>query len=87
MPYEIVYEPPASKRLKKLKSNRDAVQSAIDNLANDPRPDGVRKLAGEDELYRIHIDQWRVIYAVSDDEQVVIIAHIRPRNEKTYKNL
>ena len=62
------------------------VQDAIDGLPENPRPDGARKLAGE-ELYRIRVGNWRVIYAIDDEERAVLIAHIRPRNENAYKNL
>ena len=38
---------------------------AIDALAANPRPDGVKKLKGE-EAYRIRVADYRVVYTIED---------------------
>jgi mRNA interferase RelE/StbE len=59
---------------------RDRVRAAIDGLAADPRPRGVVKLAGRDD-YRARVGDYRVVYAVDDDERLVVVARIAHRRE------
>jgi mRNA interferase RelE/StbE len=54
--------------------------AAIDTLANDPRPTRATTLAGRDG-YRIRVGGHRIVYAVDDREQVVLIARIAHRRE------
>jgi len=57
------------------------VVSRIDGLAKEPRPSGFRKLHGEQNLWRIRIGDYRVIYSVDDRQQIVDIVRIRHRRE------
>jgi mRNA interferase RelE/StbE len=41
-------------------------------LARNPRPPGCIKLAGAEDLWRIRVRQYRVIYQVVDDDQLVV---------------
>ncbi|BAY10388.1 type II toxin-antitoxin system RelE family toxin [Calothrix sp. NIES-2098] len=41
---------------------RERVVEKIQNLADEPRPDGVVKLKGSDNEYRIRIGDYRVRY-------------------------
>lgn len=61
-------------------STRDRIREAIDALAADPRPRGATKLAGRDD-YRIRIGDYRVVYAVDDQERLVLVARIAHRRE------
>jgi mRNA-degrading endonuclease RelE of RelBE toxin-antitoxin system len=55
-------------------------------LAEDPRPAGCRpvKVRGAG-VHRLRVDDYRVIYLVLDDEQVVVVARVARRNESTYR--
>jgi mRNA interferase RelE/StbE len=61
------------------------IDRAIQGLHKNPRPFGVKKL--EENLHRIRIGDWRVIYAIFDPELKVVILRIARRTEKTYKGL
>jgi mRNA interferase RelE/StbE len=54
--------------------------AAIDGLGDDPRPRGVTKLAGRDDL-RIRLGDYRVVYAVDDNKRFVLVARIAHRRE------
>ncbi|MBN2082234.1 type II toxin-antitoxin system RelE/ParE family toxin [bacterium] len=58
---------------------RKRIDSHIQELKNDPRPLGCRKLAGASQAYRIRVGPWRVIYEVDDQLNEVLIAWIGPR--------
>lgn len=55
------------------------------SLRDDPRPAGCLKL--DDTLYRFRQGQYRVIYAVFDQDVVVVVCKIAMRAENTYRNL
>ena len=58
----------------------ERIRDAIDALAADPCPSGALKLAGRDD-YRVRIGDYRIVYAVDDEERLVIVARIAHRRE------
>lgn len=62
------------------------IRTAIRSLAENPRPLGYEALSGFENLYRIRVGDWRVIYAIEDDELVVLIVEVGPRGQ-VYRNL
>lgn len=55
------------------------ILSAIAALADNPRPDGVTKMAGRKDCFRIRIGQYRVVYEIRDAILVVIVIAAAPR--------
>lgn len=53
----------------------------IEALATNPRPSRCRKLRGTNNLWRIRVGDYRVIYAVSDDERLVDVRVVRHRSD------
>ena len=63
-------------------------EAKIDALADDPRPPGGEPVkAATRGTYRVRVGDYRVIYTVLDDEQVVVVARVARRGEHTYKGL
>jgi len=56
---------------------------AIRALALEPRPSGCKKLVGKqfDNLYRIRVGDWRILYAIEDDRLVVLILDVVRRDQ------
>jgi len=52
-----------------------AVARAISALEREPRPRGGKKLA-ESGLWRIRIGRYRVVYAIDDKENLVIVVRV-----------
>ncbi len=50
-------------------------------LEDNPRPYGVEKLSGMDDIYRVRVGDWRIVYAIRDRELVVIVIRIGHRRE------
>ncbi|MEH1812207.1 MAG: type II toxin-antitoxin system RelE/ParE family toxin [Nostoc sp.] len=46
---------------------RTRIQTKIDDLVDNPRPNGVVKLEDSDNGYRIRVGSYRVIYDIFDD--------------------
>ncbi len=53
----------------------------IEALSANPRPDGVVKLEGATDLWRIRVGEWRVVYRIADRERSVDIIAVRHRRE------
>ena len=82
MVYQIELSPRAWRDFKKLPAQiRKRIESHIDALAPDPRPHGVVKLSGEENLWRIRIGAYRVIYEIHDDRLIVLVVKIAARKE------
>ena len=81
-PYEIRYDPRAAKELGKLdRTVARRVLRVVDALSMEPRPAGARALVGFSGLWRVRVGEYRVVYAVRDDELVVIALRVAPRSE------
>ncbi|WP_434743790.1 type II toxin-antitoxin system RelE family toxin [Micromonospora sp. SH-82] len=52
----------------------------MDDLEQDARPAGCRKLVGEDGQWRIRIGDYRVVYAIFDQELVVLVVRVAHRS-------
>jgi mRNA interferase RelE/StbE len=79
--YRIAIRKQALKELEALpiKTNR-LVASAIDGLAENPRPAGCKKLKGEhDYIWRIRVGDYRILYKIEDTIKVVEIGKIGHR--------
>ena len=80
--YAITFARSARKELEALDAvvvNR--IFPKIEALAKAPRPKGCRKLQGEKFLWRIRIGDYRVVYAVHDNERRVDIIAVRHRSK------
>ena len=58
-------------------SVRDRLEAAIRELADGPRPRRrSRKLSGAEDEWRLRVGDYRVIYAVDDEEREIIILEV-----------
>ena len=80
--YRVLLERAAEKDLQKLSARTHArVISAIQDLANKPRPTGCRKLSGADNDWRIRVGDYRIVYEIVDGIKEVRVNPIRHRRE------
>lgn len=83
--YRVDLAPAVQRQLRRLPPGSAArLRGPILALALDPRPPGTAKLEGS-ELWRIRVRDLRVIYAIDDDERVVIVLRVARRSESTYR--
>jgi mRNA interferase RelE/StbE len=65
MPYHIEVSPTAARQLKKIDGRvLSQIAAKIDSLALEPRPHGCEKLSGYDDLYRVRVGDYRIVYGV-----------------------
>ncbi len=58
---------------------------ALHQLEGNPRPTGARKLRGP--IYRIRAGDWRIIYAVFNKDNLIIVGKIARRSKDTYDGM
>ncbi|MEH1914847.1 type II toxin-antitoxin system RelE family toxin [Nostoc sp.] len=57
------------------------IQTKIDDLADNPSPNGVVKLEDSDNGYQIRVGSYRVIYDIFDDVLIVSVVKVGHRKE------
>jgi mRNA interferase RelE/StbE len=72
--YRVIIPKPVQKQLDDLsKQQRDRLRAALRLLSDNPRPNGVKKLKGYDNTYRIRVGDYRIIYKIQDPEKLFLI--------------
>ncbi|RIK40327.1 MAG: type II toxin-antitoxin system mRNA interferase toxin, RelE/StbE family [Chloroflexi bacterium] len=85
--WSVIIKRQAGRTLRRLpKDLATRLTAAIDALAENPRPAGCIKLTGFDNFWRIRVGGWRIVYAIHDDELIVLVIEIEPRGG-AYRNL
>lgn len=79
--YTVTLDRAAQKQMRAVKDNRlrAALESAILALADAPRPVGCLKMTGRDDLWRIRVGEWRVVYRIENARLVVMVIAMAPR--------
>lgn len=82
MAYSVRLAPPAERQMKAF---APAIQKRLVKhlkaLQTNPRPQGVKQLAGEDGLHRIREGDYRILYTIRDRELIVLVVKIGDRKE------
>lgn len=82
MAYKVAFTQRATREFNSLPRQAQVrLAPRIEALADEPRPHGVRKLTAEEELYRIRVGDYRVIYTIRDDELLVLVVDVGNRRE------
>ena len=80
--YAVVFARSARKELERLGVNIvRRVLMRIEGLSREPRPAGCRKLVGEENLWRLRVGDYRVIYSIDDALRIIDIIAVRHRRE------
>ena len=79
--YEIELRRRAQRALDRLPNpDFQAVVEAIRELAQTPRPRGIEKVKSTG-LWRVRKGDYRIIYAIDDNEQVITVLRVGHRRE------
>ena len=84
--YRVVLTPAAERQFAKLSHRaREMIAAALVALGGNPRPSGCAKLAGAEDLWRIRVRQYRVIYQIVDDQLLVTVVKVGDRKGLSMK--
>jgi mRNA interferase RelE/StbE len=80
--YKVSIKKTAQKQLAALPLHvADRIATAIDSLAETPRPAGAKKLQGYNNVYRIRLSHYRIVYRIEDDILTIEIIKIGNRKD------
>ena len=84
--YKVSIKNSALKEIQRIpKDFRIKIIETIDSLANNPRPNGARKLENFKNSYRVRVGQYRIIYEIEDRWLIVEVVKVGNRKE-VYRN-
>ena len=80
--YRIEVSATAEKQIRKLnKADQIRVLRAIQNLAKEPRPPGTRRLRGYEDVYRIRVGTYRILYSIESGRLLIIVLKVGHRRD------
>jgi mRNA interferase RelE/StbE len=86
MAYNLKLHRDVEKQLQRIpKKQRERLVAAMRSLRENPRPQGAVKLM--DQLYRLRKGEYRIVYAVFDEQAAVVVSKVARRTEATYRDL
>jgi mRNA interferase RelE/StbE len=80
--FRIEWKPSTKKDLRKIPHAQvpSIIEAAV-SLGAQPWPVGSQKLQGTDGTYRIRVGDYRIVYTVSQEPEVVTIIRVRHRKD------
>jgi mRNA interferase RelE/StbE len=80
--YTVAILPAAQRELGSLRRDVQVrIAAKIGDLASEPRPQGVKKLEGTKDVYRVRVGDYPVVYRIDDGAQTVTVTAIGDRKE------
>ena len=84
--YEVILTKRAHREYNKLSpADQDRIDITLDRLETNPRPPGIKKIRGN--IFRVRNGDWRIIYAIIDKDNLVLVGRIARRSEDTYNGV
>lgn len=82
MSYRVVISRSADREMKRLPIDIQVrMERAMIGLEQQPRPSGCKKLYGSDDLWRIRIGVYRVLYLIDDGVRLVRVERAGHRSD------
>jgi mRNA interferase RelE/StbE len=83
MSYTVKISRPAEKFLRALTDKKlyQRLREALDALEENPRSVHGVKLQGEEELYRVRVGDYRIVYQIQDRQLIVLVVQMGHRRE------
>jgi mRNA interferase RelE/StbE len=80
--YNILVAPAFKREFKKLpRKVQKKVITCLEGMTTDPRPPNVEKLSQDPRFWRARIGNYRMIYAIEDEQNIVIACLVRHRRD------
>ena len=84
--YRLLFHPDIEKQLSRIpRVYAGRIAQTIRKLRDDPRPNKSKHL--DQEMYRLREGEYRIVYAVFDNEGVVYVGKVERRSERTYRDI
>jgi len=82
MSYRVTLTATAVKERKRIDPVvRNRIDQVLIVLQSEPRPSGVKKLSGRQQEWRVRVGDYRILFEIDDDEQLITIWRIAHRRD------
>lgn len=83
MKYQVIFTKKVAKEIRQLnKKDIPRIIEKAESLAQDPRPEGSKKLSGiKDDFWRVRVGNYRIIYLIEEEIKIVQISKIGHRKD------
>ena len=82
MKYTVIISRTSQKVINRLDGDMySRIIRKLETIEDNPRPVGIEKLAGQDNLYRVRVGDWRIVYAIQDRNLVILVVKVAHRKE------
>jgi len=86
-PYRIEWKTGAAKYFSNLpRQIQERIAVKVDALAQNPHPIGSKKLTHDDNLHRIRVGVYRIVYQVRNEVLLILVIKVGLRKD-VYRNL
>lgn len=58
----------------------DRINKKIRSLVDNPHPRNVKKVLGEENVYRMRVGNYRILYSIEPNEDAILIVNIDKRS-------
>jgi mRNA interferase RelE/StbE len=80
--YRVEVSATAERQIRRLtRDEQIRIVRVIQRLSGDPRPAGCRKLSGHDDVFRVRVGRFRILYSVEDRRLVVLVLKVGDRKD------
>jgi len=80
--YRIIIKKNAFRAIEKLPIEQiESIYNKVMSLSENPRPNGCKKLKGFENVYRIRLGIYRIIYSIFDKKLIVEIIKVAHRKD------
>jgi mRNA interferase RelE/StbE len=82
MEYQVIFAASALQEFRTLSWDiKNRLKLTVDALKKIPRPPGVRKIQGRENLYRLRIGSYRLVYEIDDQKRIIRVTRVRHRRD------
>lgn len=79
---QVVYSKQAIKYLFKLdKPTIYRINNAIEQLLYEPPKGDIKPLKGQENIYRLRVGDYRILFEIDLENDIIVISRIAPRGE------
>lgn len=81
--YRVELRPSVLKTLRKIRDRKlqQRLDQAFNQLLENPRRQGVEKMAGVENRYRFRVSDWRIVFEIDDDRLLVLVLAVGDRKD------
>jgi mRNA interferase RelE/StbE len=80
--HSVEFVPSAERALRRLPTEiQKRLAIAAEELADEPRPPGVKKLSGEHDVWRVRVGAYRMVYEIDNRQRAVTVLRVAHRKD------